>query len=56
MAEPLRKPYGGKLSPETIAWMERRAKAFGDATSSKRGKPLDGVTYGAGKPPAKKGS
>jgi hypothetical protein len=30
-------------------FLEARSIAFGNATSSKRGKPPDGVTYGAGK-------
>ena len=41
-----KKPYGGKISPEVRAWMERRSVQFQIATSSKHGKPKDGVTYG----------
>jgi hypothetical protein len=33
------------------AAMVARALAFGNATSKGPGKPPDGVTYGAGKPP-----
>ena len=47
----LEKGYRGRLSPAVIRWMEERSVAFGDATSSARGKPRDGVTYGSGKVP-----
>ena len=45
--------YRGQLSPAVIRWMEERSVAFGNATSSARGKPRDGVTYGKGKGPEK---
>jgi len=53
MSDPrkLEKGYRGRLTPAVIKWMEDRSIAFGNATSSKRGKPPDGVTYGAGKGP-----
>jgi len=53
MSEPKKyeKGYRGGLTPAAIKWMEERSVAFGNATSSKQGKPPDGVTYGAGKGP-----
>ena len=38
----------GGFPPDVVAWMALRGRAFGKATASKKGRPIDGVTYGAG--------
>jgi hypothetical protein len=43
--------YRGEIHAAVRKWMEGRSVAFGKATSSRQGKPPDGVTYGAGKGP-----
>jgi hypothetical protein len=50
MTENGKRPESFSMIPKaTQKWMERRSEAFQIATSSKAGKPPDGVTYGKGK-------